>query len=194
MYDVTFSDGTRGSIADYQAVKEKPRDNKIIVGYIGDKTGKEAEAVKTAIKDKIDEKISESARDYNKPIGKNIDGDDVYEDEQGVRSVASGNYKVTESVGVTPGKGITVKTLDKRIADKDYRHLTADEVKAADIMPEWKNQKDDVKSDYGAKNKVFTKDKADEARAKLREKLNQLNSGIDPEMLAYGIQIAGTIS
>ncbi|MCR9254693.1 MAG: strawberry notch C-terminal domain-containing protein [Alphaproteobacteria bacterium] len=47
-------------------------------------------------------------------------------------------------------------------------------------------------ADYGSKNKIFTKEKADAARERLRAKLrNQLNSGIDPEMLADGIQLAG---
>jgi hypothetical protein len=46
-------------------------------------------------------------------------------------------------------------------------------------------------SSYGAKNKLVTKDRADELRAKIREKLKtQLNSGIDPEMLSMGAELA----
>lgn len=44
---------------------------------------------------------------------------------------------------------------------------------------------------FGAGNKVFTKDKADAARAKLRAKLSQLNTGIDPEVIQAGIELAG---
>jgi N12 class adenine-specific DNA methylase len=39
-------------------------------------------------------------------------------------------------------------------------------------------------SNYGASNKLVTVDRADELRRKLRAKMNQLNTGIDPEALA----------
>lgn len=42
-----------------------------------------------------------------------------------------------------------------------------------------------------ANNKIFTADKVEAARARLRSKLNQLNSGIDPEVLVDGMTIAG---
>ena len=46
-------------------------------------------------------------------------------------------------------------------------------------------------SSYGANNKLVSKDRADELRRRLKDKLkNQLNSGIDPEMLAMGAELA----
>lgn len=42
-----------------------------------------------------------------------------------------------------------------------------------------------------ANNKIFTADKVEAARARLKSKLNQLNSGIDPELLVDGMTIAG---
>lgn len=47
-------------------------------------------------------------------------------------------------------------------------------------------------ADYGANNKLVTREQADEIRRKLREKLNpgRLNSGVDPEILALGTQLA----
>lgn len=42
-----------------------------------------------------------------------------------------------------------------------------------------------------ADNKVFTADKVAAARARLKSKLNTLNSGIDPELLIDGMTIAG---
>ncbi len=47
-------------------------------------------------------------------------------------------------------------------------------------------------ADYGANNKLVTKDRAEELRAKLKAKLKgtQLNSGIDPELLAIGTELA----
>lgn len=41
------------------------------------------------------------------------------------------------------------------------------------------------------KNKLFTADKVEAARARLRSKINQLNSGPDPEVLVDGMTIAG---
>lgn len=47
-------------------------------------------------------------------------------------------------------------------------------------------------SEYGAKNKLVSKDRAAELREKLKAKLNgsQLNAGIDPEVLAMGTELA----
>lgn len=45
--------------------------------------------------------------------------------------------------------------------------------------------------DFGAGNKLFTKDKADRAREILRRKLSQVNMGLDPEMVQAGIDLAG---
>ena len=42
-----------------------------------------------------------------------------------------------------------------------------------------------------ANNKIFTQDKVEAARARLKSKLSQLNSGIDPEVLIDGMTIAG---
>lgn len=58
----------------------------------------------------------------------------------------------------------------------------SDEVPAAPAAPA---------SDYGAKNTVFTADAAAAARARLLAKRNQLNAGIDPEMIQDGITLAG---
>ncbi|GAB2806358.1 hypothetical protein GCM10027276_03770 [Comamonas piscis] len=43
---------------------------------------------------------------------------------------------------------------------------------------------------YGAANKLVSTDRAAELREKLKKKLGQLNSGIDPEMLALGAELA----
>lgn len=42
-----------------------------------------------------------------------------------------------------------------------------------------------------AKNTLFTEDKVEAARARLREKMRRLNSGVDPETLVDGMTIAG---
>ncbi|WP_226018401.1 SNF2-related protein [Novosphingobium sp. FKTRR1] len=40
-------------------------------------------------------------------------------------------------------------------------------------------------------NKIFTEDKVAAARARIKEKLNRLNAGIDPELLMDGVVLAG---
>jgi N12 class adenine-specific DNA methylase len=49
----------------------------------------------------------------------------------------------------------------------------------------------DRKPAAGAANTVFTADAAEKARALIRSKLTQLNSGIDPELMQAGITLAG---
>lgn len=45
-------------------------------------------------------------------------------------------------------------------------------------------------ADYGADNKLVSQDRAAELRKKLKAKFSQLNSGIDPEILAIGTELA----
>lgn len=49
----------------------------------------------------------------------------------------------------------------------------------------------DKKPDPFAGNKIFTADKVAAARARMKSKLGQLNSGIDPELLVDGMTVAG---
>lgn len=45
-------------------------------------------------------------------------------------------------------------------------------------------------ADYGANNKLVSQDRAAELRQRLKAKFSQLNSGIDPEILAIGTELA----
>ncbi|WP_337846831.1 DEAD/DEAH box helicase family protein [Sphingomonas sp.] len=45
-------------------------------------------------------------------------------------------------------------------------------------------------SGYGSKNRLVTAERAEELRKRLKAKMNQLNSGVDPEALAIGIELA----
>lgn len=49
----------------------------------------------------------------------------------------------------------------------------------------------DTKAGQEDTNKVFTKKAADDARARLKAKLGQLNSGLDPELMRDAIMVAG---
>lgn len=54
------------------------------------------------------------------------------------------------------------------------------------------NVQDNVKEEkkaYGADNKIVTKEEYEDLRRRLRDKLNQLNSGLDPEGLLLGIRM-----
>lgn len=73
-------------------------------------------------------------------------------------------YKETEGDGY----------LDKVINQRSER---AEEDSAAD-------------AEYGAKNKLVSVDRAAVLREKLKSKLTQLNSGIDPELMAIGTELA----
>ncbi|MBU4053611.1 MAG: hypothetical protein KKA41_04525, partial [Proteobacteria bacterium] len=48
-----------------------------------------------------------------------------------------------------------------------------------------------AKPTYGEGNKVFTKEAADAARELLRKKLSRVSTGLDPELVQAGIQLAG---
>ena len=48
-----------------------------------------------------------------------------------------------------------------------------------------------IDKSWGAENKVFTRDRYEAARARLRDKMNQMGAGIDPEMLQIGVEVAG---
>ncbi len=45
-------------------------------------------------------------------------------------------------------------------------------------------------SDFGSKNKLVSRERAEELRKKLKAKFAQLNSGIDPEIIALGAEIS----
>lgn len=56
---------------------------------------------------------------------------------------------------------------------------------------EYKSVKESATLTYGYTNTIFSKDSYEEAKKKLRDKLNNLNSGFDPEMVLLSTQIAG---
>lgn len=69
-------------------------------------------------------------------------------------------------------------------ADLPAQEGVSGETVTAPVQAEASNEK-------FAGNKIFTADKVEAARARMRSKFGQLNSGIDPEMLVDGMTIAG---
>ena len=88
---------------------------------------------------------------------------------QGAIEESDGRASVPLEEAKKPGKKLTTAA---NVVDC---HLPAD-TSAQDI--------------YGANNKLFTKESADAAREILRKKLANLNSGLDPELMQAGIQLA----
>lgn len=62
---------------------------------------------------------------------------------------------------------------------------------AQDLFAPQTNKTEVTSKDRFADNKVFTADKVAAARARLKSKLGNINSGIDPELLIDGMTIAG---
>jgi hypothetical protein len=200
------------------------------------------------------------------PIGKNSAGEEIHQDEYGVRSIVRGNVRVTEPVALRPTRqGIrpsienrsheykTVEELGHAEHPVDLKRIERvheitkdegakqalgnahvlvragkwDEAKAEleqasrslrrypdlervvdDVIEQgWPEKKAEPQAeevakapkeeagkgepDRFAKNTVFTSDKVAAARARMRKKLGTLNAGIDPELMADGMTIAG---
>lgn len=105
-------------------------------------------------------------------------------------------FTITQSVSRYSGR--TKKTEERRKRVK-YTHvkgeLTADVRSVVDAIVAKETQQPDAetqtKPEYGSENKLVSRDRAEELRARLKDKLrNQLNSGIDPEILAIGAELA----
>lgn len=86
---------------------------------------------------------------------------------------------------IVEGKGFA--EVEK--AFRDFANLSSKPQKPQAIMPPAPAP---APAEYGANNKLVSQDRAAELRAKLKAKFNgsQLNSGLDPEILALGTELA----
>jgi len=111
-----------------------------------------------------------------KPIGKNLEGHDVFEDANGVRSYSRNGIRHEETVSLVPTRdqGYVASVDTSKRSDQ---FLTAEE--AAARKPTW-----------GSQNKGVSIDRAAEVRRLLKERMNRLNAGIDPETLLLGSELA----
>lgn len=150
-------------------------------------------------------------------IGKNADGETVYQDERGARSVVSNGVRQTESIRMVPTReGTKVGIPSDSERDKRYMPVptgteakpepakpAADAVKPSEQAPTTENipagakaGNDERTMDRAAPSapSVWTpaeRDRAEELRIRIRNKLrNQTNAGIDPELLALGAELA----
>lgn len=77
---------------------------------------------------------------------------------------------------------------DGNVTGQQRSHSTEPSAKA---LAQWEKENPVSDKPKVTENKVFTEDAAEKARALLRSKLGQLNSGLDPEILQAGITLAG---
>lgn len=140
-----------------------------------------------AAHDQRSEPATGQQRDGWREIGANSRGNPLFEDARGVRSYTENGIRVSESVGIIPGGGISIN-VDGRGND----FLTEAERAARTPAPAAEpTQEPERHATYGQANTVFTQDAAERAREILRRKLNQLNTGLDPEIVQAGITLAG---
>lgn len=99
-----------------------PQGNVIWAGtYNVDEATVEAEIDKARARRSGEDKPEPAKKGWNR-IGSNVRGNALFEDERGVRAYSEGGIRVSESVGIVPGGGISI---DKEKRGRDY--LTQEE-------------------------------------------------------------------
>lgn len=101
-------------------------------------------------------------------------------------STPNERYRILQASGIRDTAQTNwnrLNSADQRALDEQWGKKQTGEVQPTATAAAVSNQ--------FADNKIFTADKVEAARARLRSKLNQLNSGIDPEVLIDGMTIAG---
>ena len=123
--------------------------------------------------------------------------------EQALEAIATGAATFTKAAKQTVRKAVgkvvdgkPVETLsDQALAQAYLAKIQEGEPQALPQTPPLARAIPPVAPDisaptYGATNKLVSRERAEEVRKRLRDKLNQLNVGIDPEMLSLGAELA----
>jgi len=99
------------------------------------------------------------------------------------------HYSVGQGANVADAHAEALKVSDEQLqvyADAFYRaHDGGSKMAGAAAAPV-----QPLPQTYGADNKLVTRDRAEELAAKLREKASRLSSGVDPELLMLGAELA----
>lgn len=139
--------------------------------------------------------------DDRNAVGKNRDGKELFEDKIGVRFYVENGVKIGTATKIVPvrGQGMVPQafTLRELFNRGDLDFLTAEELQRFEPKPEPAEAVapkpapvQPLPQTYGADNKLVTRDRAEELAAKLREKASRLSSGVDPELLMLGAELA----
>lgn len=203
----------------------------------------------TPLEGKLNEASQKNQSKRLKEVGKNADGDTIYEDQWGARSVIRNGIKRTQKVAIIPSGGYSFSDPKGLYKQGEYDYLTDKEIqkfekelnpepqnKSGEIIPhdgwrtnlikarsyagqlmtneqlgsardkgmDWtktesivkaiddylaqKDQKQDKQ--YGADNKLVSNARYEELKKRMKDKLNNLNAGFDPELLAMGAEMA----
>jgi hypothetical protein len=105
----------------------------------------------------------------------------------------SGTHLSHADFNVAEHKGVTYTKVEKPSVTETKAAPVPEPAKMEEPAPPEETAAELAKAaEYGASNKLVSQDRAAELRAKLKAKLNgsQLNSGIDPEILALGTELA----
>lgn len=81
--------------------------------------------------------------------------------------------------------------LSRWMAARDFRVIPVDEAPNYEFVSGKLSRIETKAEAWGEKNKVFTKERADRAREILKKKGGELRTGIDPELIQAGIDLAG---
>lgn len=171
-----------------------------MIGSMLASPGLEGVKLANAIKTGVDRINAAQARVATKPgsreIGRNIYSERLTEDENGIRTVYKKDRPtigVQETVELRPVRGGGYEAVAKpRVSpeymtvaelDKDLQTKNREQSQTTPAPPAAKPD------GYGTKNKIVTSDRAAEIRAKLKAKMQQLNSGVDPEAMALVIEL-----
>lgn len=173
--------------------KVKVASNGIAQKY-GDDAVKRLESLKSEIEQYASEKAATKSATASKAgdAVKVVDNRDTNPGEYIVRG--SGTNLARFEIGRN-GQPVRIKYF----FDAQATRLEADaaiagymKARKAEIDATWSEEPATKPADnIFANNKIFTQDKVEAARARLKSKLSQLNSGIDPEVLIDGMTIAG---
>lgn len=122
-------------------------------------------------------------------IGVNSDGEYDVTDEQFAEMNKRINAIQREQRGLSSAKEPTAKQ-----PPSDSKKAILDEMQKSghlEIVGLGTPSKPTTDGDKFAGNTIFTSDKVAQARARMKSKLTQLNSGLDPELMMDGMTIAG---
>jgi hypothetical protein len=129
-------------------------------------------------------------------VGKNAEGQTLYEDQRGVRSRVEGGVRVTEAVRITPDGSLILPAKHRQSPEWNVAEEAAQKPPTKPAprpapapapvpapkpapAPQPATAKD---QEYGAKNKLVTKDRAEELRVLLRNKLKNSQLSVFAQM------------
>lgn len=119
----------------------------------------------------------------------------IAKEDKGWFDRKSSGYLMRSEDGARRLAEAVVKANNPDISKEDYNKDNQQDKNASEskdnLIPD-NNKANGQKqgSSYGSKNKIVSNDRYEELKKRMRDKLNQLNVGIDPEMLQIGIEMA----